>query len=166
MGKPVIAAINGIAAGAGFSLALACDFRVMDESAYLLQAYTTSGLTPDGGGTFYLPRLVGITRAMEILTFDDSISSKQALGWGLVTKTTSKGGSLNEAKALIKKIAERSLNSFKIIKRLVNESYNTPFELHIEKERSFISACGAHPDGQEGMRAFLEKRKPVFTRSF
>src|SRR5574339_4364 len=83
MEKPVVAAINGIAAGGGFSLALACDFRLVAESASLRQAYTSSGLSIDGGGSFSLPRLVGLARAMEIMAFDNPISSTQALEWGL-----------------------------------------------------------------------------------
>src|SRR6185436_2630153 len=86
MEKPIVAAINGIAAGGGFSLALACDFRVMAESAVLRQAYTASGLSIDGGGTFALPRLVGLARALEIAAFDQPISSAKAWEWGLVTK--------------------------------------------------------------------------------
>src|SRR5215213_8105350 len=89
MEKPVIAAINGTAAGGGFSLALACDFRVMGRSAVLRQAYTSSGLSIDGGGSFALPRLVGLARAMEIMAFDRPITAAQALEWGLVTKVVS-----------------------------------------------------------------------------
>ncbi len=85
MPKPVIAAINGVAAGGGFSLALACDFRVMAQSATLRQAYTSSGLSIDGGGSFALPRLVGHARALEIMAFDRPIASEQAQSWGLVT---------------------------------------------------------------------------------
>ena len=83
MPKPVIAAINGIAAGGGFSLALACDFRIMASTAVLRQAYTSNGLSIDGGGTFMLPRLVGLARALEIAAFDKPISADQALKWGL-----------------------------------------------------------------------------------
>jgi len=86
MRKPVVAGVNGIAAGGGFSLALACDFRVMAQSAKLRQGYTSNGLCIDGGSTFTLPRLVGLARAMEIVAFDKPISSGQALAWGLVTK--------------------------------------------------------------------------------
>jgi len=89
MGKPVIAAVNGIAAGGGFSLALACDFRVVARSAILRQAYTSNGLCINGGGSFMLPRLIGLARALEIVAFDKPISSEQALTWGLVTKVVS-----------------------------------------------------------------------------
>jgi 2-(1,2-epoxy-1,2-dihydrophenyl)acetyl-CoA isomerase len=97
MRKPVVAAVNGIAAGGGFSLALACDFRVMAQSATLRQSYTSNGLCIDGGGTFTLPRLVGLARALEIVAFDKPISSEQALVWGLVTKVAEDGRVLEEA---------------------------------------------------------------------
>ena len=101
MSKPVIAAINGIAAGGGFSMALACDFRIMETSAVLQQAYTTNGLSIDGGGTFNLPRLVGLARAMEIAAFDYPISSEQALSWGLVTEVVEDGQAVKRAIELI-----------------------------------------------------------------
>jgi 2-(1,2-epoxy-1,2-dihydrophenyl)acetyl-CoA isomerase len=112
MSKPVIAAINGIAAGGGFSLALACDFRVMAESAILRQAYTSNGLCIDGGGSFILPRLVGMARALEIMAFDQPISSDQALSWGLVTKIVKDGNALEEATIMARELIKGSLHSF------------------------------------------------------
>jgi 2-(1,2-epoxy-1,2-dihydrophenyl)acetyl-CoA isomerase len=97
MRQPVVAAVNGIVAGGGFSLALACDFRVMAQSATLRQSYTSNGLCIDGGGTFTLPRLVGLAHALEIVAFDKPISSEQALVWGLVTKVAEDGRVLEEA---------------------------------------------------------------------
>jgi len=164
MRKPVIAAINGIAAGAGFSLALACDFRVMARSAVLRQAYTSNGLCIDGGGTFTLPRLVGLARAMEIVAFDEPISSEQALAWGLVTKVVDDGRALEEAVSMAKDLSRRSLNSFGWSKLLLTDSFDTPLEAHLERERTGLASCAAHPDGQEGLRAFVDKRKPVFDR--
>jgi 2-(1,2-epoxy-1,2-dihydrophenyl)acetyl-CoA isomerase len=99
MAKPVVAAVNGVAAGGGFSLALACDFRVMAESAVLRQAYTSSGLSIDGGGTFTLPRLVGCARALEIVAFDAPIPAQQAAAWGLATKVVADGAAVDEAGA-------------------------------------------------------------------
>jgi len=162
MRKPVIAAINGIAAGGGFSLALACDFRVMAQSAMLRQAYTANGLCIDGGGTFTLPRLVGLARAMEIVAFDGPISSGQALAWGLVTKIVEDGRALEEARNMARELAKVSLNSFGWCKELLTDSFHMTFETQIERERLGISQCGAHPDGQEGLKAFAEKRKPIF----
>jgi 2-(1,2-epoxy-1,2-dihydrophenyl)acetyl-CoA isomerase len=162
MRKPVIAAINGIAAGGGFSMALACDFRVMAKSAILRQAYTSNGLCIDGGGTFALPRLVGLARALEIVAFDKPISSEQALNWGLVTKVVEDGHALEEALKMAHELANISLHSFGWCKTLLTDSFNTAFETHIERERTGLSDCAAHPDGQEGLKAFTEKRKPVF----
>jgi 2-(1,2-epoxy-1,2-dihydrophenyl)acetyl-CoA isomerase len=162
MEKPVIAAINGIAAGGGFSLALACDFRVMAQSANLRQAYTSSGLSIDGGGSFALPRLVGLARAMEIMAFDDPISSAQALEWGLVTKVVPDEEVLSESVAILERLAMTSLHSFAWSKKLMTDSFNNTLETQLELESQGISACGAHPDGQEGIKAFVEKRKPAF----
>ena len=162
MGKPVVAAINGIAAGGGFSLALACDFRVMAESAEFRQAYTSSGLSIDGGGTFALPRLVGLARALEIAAFDRPISSAQALEWGLVTKVVQDNQVLEEGLSMLEELAKSSLHSFAWSKRLLIDSLNNPLETQLELERQGISDCARHPNGQEGLKAFLEKRKPVF----
>ena len=162
MPKPVIAAINGVAAGGGFSLALACDFRVIETSAVLRQAYTSSGLCIDGGGSFTLPRLVGYARALEIATFDEPISAARALAWGLVTKVVDDGQALNEAFAMAKQIAGGSLNSFAWTKKLITDSFNTSFETQIENERTALEACADHPDGREGLSAFTEKRKPNY----
>ena len=162
MRKPVIAAINGIAAGGGFSLALACDFRVMAKSAVLRQAYTSSGLCVDGGGTFTLPRLVGMARALEIVGFDKPISSDQALKWGLATKVVDDGQALEEAKSMARELMKGSINSFGMCKELLTDSFSTSFETHIERERIGLRQCAAHPDGKEGLNAFTEKRKPNF----
>ena len=162
MGKPVVAAINGIAAGGGFSLALACDFRVMAESTTLRQAYSSSGLSIDGGGTFALPRLVGLARALEIAAFDQPISSAQALEWGLVTKVVPDSEVQNEALSMLQGLAKSALHSFAWSKRLLTESLNNTLETQLELERQGISDCALHPNGQEGLKAFLEKRKPVF----
>jgi 2-(1,2-epoxy-1,2-dihydrophenyl)acetyl-CoA isomerase len=164
MPKPVIAAINGVAAGGGFSLALACDFRVLGESAWLKQAYTSAGLSLDGGGSFTLPRMVGLARALEIVAFDRPISAEQALAWGLATKVAKDAYVLKEAMNLARELAGHSLHSFGWAKRLLTDSFNTAFEAHLERERRGLVSCAAHPDGQEGLKAFVEKRPPVFRR--
>ncbi len=164
MAKPVVAAVNGVAAGGGFSLALACDFRVMAESAVLRQAYTSSGLSIDGGGTFALPRLVGGARALEIVALDPPIPARQALEWGLATKVVGDGAAVGEAIALAERVAAGSLHSYGLSKRLLGDAFDTPLEAQLEREREALAACGAHVDGQEGLRAFVEKRKPAFSR--
>ena len=162
MEKPVVAAINGIAAGGGFSLALACDFRVMGESAVLRQAYTSSGLSIDGGGSFALPRLIGLARAMEIMAFDPPISSTKALEWGLVTQVVPDDEVVSRSLEMLEGLAHASLHSFAWSKKLMTGSLDHSLETQLELEREGISDCAAHPDGQEGIRAFSEKRKPVF----
>ncbi|HEU0294339.1 MAG TPA: enoyl-CoA hydratase-related protein [Anaerolineales bacterium] len=162
MAKPVVAAVNGIAAGGGFSLALACDFRVMAESAVLRQAYTSSGLSIDGGGTFALPRLVGLARALEIAAFDQPIPSARALEWGLVTKVVPDERVIDESLSMLESLAKSALHSFAWSKRLLTESFSHTLETQLELERQGISDCARHPNGQEGIKAFVEKRKPVF----
>lgn len=162
MAKPVVAAVNGIAAGGGFSLALACDFRVMAESAVLRQGYTSNGLSIDGGGTFALPRIVGLARALEIAAFDQPIDSSRALEWGLVTKVVPDSEVRKEAIAMLEGLSKTSLHSFAWSKRLFLESLGNTLETQLELERQGISNCASHPDGQEGIKAFVEKRKPLY----
>ena len=162
MPKPVVAAIQGVAAGGGFSLALACDFRVMETGAALRQAYTSAGLSIDGGGTFALPRLVGLAKALEIAAFDEPIPAEKALDWGLVTEVVPAGDSLGAAIELAERVGQRSLNSFALSKRLLADSFDTSIEKRLEQERRLLSEAADHPDGQEGLTAFAEKRKPDF----
>jgi 2-(1,2-epoxy-1,2-dihydrophenyl)acetyl-CoA isomerase len=159
--KPVIAAVNGVAAGAGFSLALACDFRVMEKSAALRQAYTSVGLCIDGGGSYTLPRLVGQARATEIIAFDEPISSERALDWGMVTKVVEDGMAMDESVKMARELCGRSIYSFGWCKSLITDSFDTPLEVQLERERAGIADCGATEEGIERMRAFAEKRKPV-----
>lgn len=164
MGKPVVAAVNGIAAGGGFSLALACDFRVIGEAATLRQAYTSSGLSIDGGGSFALPRLVGLARAMEIMAFDQPISAEKALEWGLVTRVVPDAEVVPTARQMLDGLTSSALHSFAWSKKLMNASFHHSLEEQLELERQGISDCAAHADGQEGIRAFAEKRRPAFGR--
>jgi 2-(1,2-epoxy-1,2-dihydrophenyl)acetyl-CoA isomerase len=161
MKKPVIAAVNGVAAGAGFSMALACDFRLMAKSASLRQAYTSVGLCLDGGGSHILPRLVGHSRAMEIIAFDEPISSERALEWGMVTKVVDDGTAMDESLKMARELCGRSIHSFGWCKGLITDSLDTPLEVQLERERAGIADCGASEEGIERVRAFAEKRKPV-----
>jgi 2-(1,2-epoxy-1,2-dihydrophenyl)acetyl-CoA isomerase len=165
MAKPVIAAVNGVAAGGGFSLALACDFRVMARNAVLMQAYTSSGLCLDGGGTFSLPRLVGLAKALEICAFDEPIHSDRALELGLVTKVVDDDVLLDETCAMARDLASRSVNSFGWAKQLLVDSFETRLETQLCREVEAITTCAAHLDGQEGVRAFMEKRPPDFRKA-
>ena len=161
-GKPVIAAVNGVAAGAGFSLALASDFRVLDEAAVLRQAYTSSGLSIDGGGTFMLPRLAGLARAIEIAAFDQPITATQAASIGLATRIAAAGQSRDGARALAREFQARSLASFAASKHLLRRSLETPLEVQLEHEREAIVACAGSAEGAQGISAFNSKRPPDF----
>lgn len=162
MNKPVLAAINGVAAGGGFSLALACDFRVMAKGAHLRQGFTSNGLSIDAGGTFMLPRLVGTARALEIAAFDEPISAEQAADWGLVTCVVDDARVLGTARNLLFGLFEKSLHSFGWSKRLLNKALETSLETQLEREHLGLISCALHPDGIEGMRAFVEKREARF----
>jgi 2-(1,2-epoxy-1,2-dihydrophenyl)acetyl-CoA isomerase len=162
MPKPVIAAINGVAAGAGFSLALACDFRVMEKSAVLRQAYTSKGLAINGGGTFILPRLVGLARALEIAVFDPVISADQALKWGLATRVVKDGNALEESFTLAKELCRRPMHALAQCKQLFMDSFHTSFETQLERERLALTQCAGSAEGTEGLNAFFEKRDPQF----
>jgi len=160
--KPVVAAINGPAAGGGFSLAMAADFRIMARGAVLKLGYLSAGLCIDGGGTHTLPRLVGAARAMEIAVLDEPISAQEAKDFGLVTMIADDDQVTAEAVALATRIGSGPLFAFGAVKNLITDSFDTPFETQLEKERDLIARSGAHPEGREGMAAFVEKRKPKF----
>lgn len=162
--KPVIATINGVAAGGGFSLALACDFRIMAESARLKQGFTSNALCIDAGGTFTLPRLVGLARALEIAAFDEAIAADQALAWGLVTRVVPDARLLDTALEMARTLAQRSLHTFGHVKTLLTDAFDTSWEAQLERERRGLTTCAGHADGLEGLRAFVEKRPPHYNR--
>ena len=145
-------------------MALSCDFRVMSKSAILRQAYTSNGLSVDGGGTYTLPRLVGLAKAMEIVAFDRPIPAEQALAWGLVTEVVENGQTVDRAVAMVQEIAKLPLSSFRASKKLLTDSFDTAFEHQLEMERESLEECAEHPNGREGVKAFLEKRSPVYNR--
>ncbi|MDS4041452.1 MAG: enoyl-CoA hydratase-related protein [Candidatus Competibacter sp.] len=160
--KPVIAAINGVAAGGGFSLALACDFRIMAESARLKQGFTSNALCIDAGGTFTLPRLVGLARALEIAAFDEPIAADRALAWDLVTRVVPDAQLSDAALDMARTLAQKSLHTFGQVKTLLTDAFDTSWEAQLERERRGLAACAGHADGLEGLRAFVEKRPPRY----
>jgi 2-(1,2-epoxy-1,2-dihydrophenyl)acetyl-CoA isomerase len=162
MPKPVLAAVEGVAAGGGFSLALACDFRVLGASASLRQAYTSSGLGIDGGGTFTLPRLLGLARALEVAAFDRPVPAARALELGLATAVCEDGQAFEEATRLAGELAGRSQHAFAMAKALFDASFATPLEEQLERERRGMVAAAEHPDGREGLAAFAAKRPPRY----
>jgi 2-(1,2-epoxy-1,2-dihydrophenyl)acetyl-CoA isomerase len=136
----------------------------MADSAMLRQAYTSNGLCLDGGGTFMLPRVVGLARSLEIAGLDEPITAPKALEWGLVNRVVLAENTFEEALSLAQRIGTGSLNSFGQAKKLLTDSFDAAFEAQLERERAALAQCAESPDGREGMTAFLEKRKPVFHR--
>jgi 2-(1,2-epoxy-1,2-dihydrophenyl)acetyl-CoA isomerase len=162
MPKPVIAAIGGVAAGAGMSLALACDLRVMGRSARMVLAYTSRGLSVDGGASFSLPRLIGLARSLELVALDEPISAERALAWGLATRVVGDDEVLDAALALARRVAKRSVHAFGAAKRLLVDSFGATLEEQLARETEALARSAAHPDGAEGLAAFRGKRSPVF----
>ena len=159
--KPVIAAINGAAGGAGFSIAIACDLKIASSTAKFRQAYTNVGLVPDGGWFLFVPLLIGLGKTSELLFLDPVIDAEQALAMGLVNKVVEPGELDTAAMEWARKLAAGPA-SFAIGKQLLNESLLMLLERQIELERQGIMEAAGTSDYLEGLKAFFEKRDPVF----
>lgn len=162
MSKGVVAALNGPAVGGGFSLALACDLRLISRQAYLRVGYTSSGLSFDGGGSFMLPRIVGQGRATEMALLDDEIAPDEAEQIGLVTEVVDADELAERGQEYADRLAEMPTGAIGRMKRLFNRSFDNSLGEHLEQERRAISACADSDEGQEGIDAFLNKRAPEF----
>lgn len=160
---PVIAAVNGTAAGAGFSLLMAADLAIAAESAVMTMAYTNAGLSPDGSSTYYMPRKIGDRRARELMLTNRVLSAAEALDWGVVNRVVADDQVLDEAQQLAAKLAQGPTQAYGQVKALLDGSFNQSLESQMELEARGIAAMISGPDGQEGLHAFLEKRKPQFT---
>ena len=165
MEKPVIAAVNGVAAGAGCSLALACDLRVAGESASFIEAFVNVGLVPDSGSTFMLPRLIGVSRALEMAITGRKVKSDEALRIGLVNQVVSDAELMNETMKLANKLAELPPRAIGLTKRAMNAAWSNDLETQLEYEAQLQTTAGQTKDHREGVTAFLEKRPPKFTGS-
>jgi 2-(1,2-epoxy-1,2-dihydrophenyl)acetyl-CoA isomerase len=163
MDKPVIAAVNGVAAGAGCSLALACDLRIAAESAAFLQAFVQVGLVPDGGATFFLPRLVGPARAAEMCFTGEKVSAERAHKLGLINLVVSEAELMPYAANLAAKLASLPTKAIALTKQLLNRSFGRSFQEQFDAEIAAQETAARTDDHGEGLRAFLEKRKPNFT---
>jgi 2-(1,2-epoxy-1,2-dihydrophenyl)acetyl-CoA isomerase len=162
MEKPVIAAVNGVAAGAGCSLALACDLRIASEQASFIEVFINVGLVPDSGSTFTLPRLVGMGKAMELCWTGQKVDAQEALRLGLVNKVVPPDALVGEANALAAKIASLPARAIGLTKRLLNQSLNNDLAAQLEAEAFAQETAGRTEDHYEGVVAFIEKRKPQF----
>jgi 2-(1,2-epoxy-1,2-dihydrophenyl)acetyl-CoA isomerase len=159
---PVICALNGPAAGAGFSLALACDIRVASETAFLAPAYGRIGASPDGGMTYFLPRVVGPSRALEILLDDPNMKATDALEEGLVSEVVAADELMDAARARAEKLAAKAPFYVKMAKRLCAVSIENSLNDHLQLERHGIADSMATEDLREGAIAFFSGEKPVF----
>jgi 2-(1,2-epoxy-1,2-dihydrophenyl)acetyl-CoA isomerase len=160
--KPIVAAVNGIAAGAGFSLALACDFRLASEKANFLNAFINIGLIPDSGNLYFLQNLVGYAKAAELSILGEKISAEKAFQLGLVTKVVSTETWESEVVQFSEYLANLPTKAIGLIKRNLKLANHLSFDPYLEKEAEGQRIAGLTNDHQEGVQAFVEKRKPIF----
>lgn len=163
MRAPVVAAVNGTAAGAGFSMMCATDLAIAADTAKLTMAYTGAGLSPDGSSSYFLPRIIGQRRTFELMLTNRVLTAEEALDWGLVNQVVPADELAATAEKLVGRLASGPTNSFGVVKKLlVNSAYDS-LESQMEHETRGIAASARTADGREGIAAFLEKRKPSFT---
>jgi 2-(1,2-epoxy-1,2-dihydrophenyl)acetyl-CoA isomerase len=165
MGQPVIAAVNGVAAGAGASLAFACDLRIAAEEARFVLAFGRIGLVPDSGATWFLPRLVGPAKAAELALVGDSMDAAEALRLGLVSRVVPGDQLLMEARAIADRVAEGAPLAIALTKEALQRSLTIDLGEALEGEAKLQGIAGASADHAEGLAAFREKRPPRFTGS-
>jgi len=159
---PVIAAVQGAAAGAGFSLVCGADLVLAADNARFTMAYTKIGLSPDGGSSYFLPRIVGARRAVELMVSNRVLTAAEACEWGIVTRIVPAGDLDSEAEKLAVAIAAGATGAMGTAKRLVRESWNESLETQLERETVEVTRASASADGKEGIRAFVERRAPKF----
>jgi 2-(1,2-epoxy-1,2-dihydrophenyl)acetyl-CoA isomerase len=162
MDAVVITAVNGTAAGAGFSLAVTGDLVLSAESAKFTMAYTKAGLSPDGSSSYYLPRLIGIRRTQQLMLTNRTLSAAEALDWGLLTEVVPDADLAARTQALATEMAATSRTSNSAVKRLLLGTFRAGLEEQMELEGRYIADCARSADGQEGIAAFVGKRKPEF----
>ena len=165
MDAPVITAVNGAAGGAGMSLCLFADLVLAAESAKFTLAYTRAGLSPDGGSTYFLPRIVGVRRALELAITNRVLSAKEAHEWGIVTRVVPDAELLTEADALARQLAAGATRAYGAAKRLLHHSFGESLETQMELEAQGIADAARTRDAREGIAAFIAKRKPDFRGS-
>ncbi|MEN6475896.1 MAG: enoyl-CoA hydratase-related protein [Syntrophaceae bacterium] len=162
MEKPVIAAVNGIAAGSGCNLALSCDIIYAARSARFIQIFVKRGMCPDCGGTYFVPRLIGLAKAKELFFSGDSVDAQTALDLGMINKVVDDDQLMNEALAYAGKLAQMPTRSIGMIKRLLNRSFDSDLLTQIDFEAAYQGLATSTSDMREGWTSFFEKREPRF----
>jgi 2-(1,2-epoxy-1,2-dihydrophenyl)acetyl-CoA isomerase len=162
LAKPIVCAVNGVAAGAGANLALACDIVVAARSASFVQAFSKLGLIPDAGGTYFLPRLVGTARAMGLALLAEKLSADEAAQWGLIWKAVDDDKLQDEARALATALANGPTKGYGQLKRALYASAGNSLDAQLDLERDLQRELGLSEDYREGVTAFKEKRAPGF----
>jgi 2-(1,2-epoxy-1,2-dihydrophenyl)acetyl-CoA isomerase len=160
--KPVICAVNGVAAGAGANIALACDIVIAARSASFIQAFCKIGLVPDSGGTYFLPRLLGTARAMGLAMFGDKLGAEDAERWGLIWKCVDDTKLMDEARTLARQLAVGPTKGLAEIKRAIYASSSNTLDAQLDLERDLQRELGRSEDYREGVAAFMAKRTPQF----
>ena len=163
LAMPVVCAVNGVAAGAGANIALACDIVIATKSASFIQAFSKIGLIPDSGGSFFLPRLAGTARAMGLALTGDRLSAEQAAAWGMIWQCVDDAEFSGAVEALVAQFAQAPTRGLAAIKRVLYASTGNTLEAQLDLERDLQRALGYSDDYREGVAAFLEKRAPRFT---
>lgn len=159
---PVVCAVNGVAAGAGANIALACDITLAARSASFIQAFCKIGLVPDSGGTWTLPRAVGMARAKALALLGDKLSAEQAEQWGMIWRCVDDAALQDEALKLARHLAAQPTYGLALIKRALNASASNSFDAQLDLERDLQRLAGRSEDYREGVAAFMEKRTPEF----
>lgn len=160
--KPVVAAVNGVAAGAGANLALCCDVVIAAQSASFIQAFSKIGLIPDSGGTFFLPRLIGFQKASAVMMLGDKISAEEAERIGMIYKFFADNNFIEEAERLAATLAALPTKGVSYTKQALNKSLEQTLEQQLQTEDQYQQSAALTRDFKEGVAAFTEKRKPIF----
>jgi 2-(1,2-epoxy-1,2-dihydrophenyl)acetyl-CoA isomerase len=160
--KPIVAAVNGVAAGAGANIALACDITIATESASFIQAFSKIGLIPDSGGTYFLPRIIGMQKAAALMFTGDKVSAKDAEAMGMIYKAVADDQFMEFVRNFCFQLATMPTKGLAYTKRLLNASYNHSLQEQLQMEDDLQTLAGNTHDYREGVNAFLEKRKPTF----
>jgi 2-(1,2-epoxy-1,2-dihydrophenyl)acetyl-CoA isomerase len=160
--KPLVCAVNGVAAGAGANIALACDIVIAARSASFVQSFSKLGLVPDSGGTYLLPRLVGTARAMGLALLGERLSAEEAERWGLIWKAVDDAKLADEAMALARTLAAGPTKGYGLIKKAIYASSGNLLDAQLDLERDLQREAGFSEDYKEGVRAFMQKRPPTY----